>query len=159
MKRAILLLIPLLAGCGRGDGDETAGRDSREPVQTADLTGLYEAGGEGGQRARMCMISDPSGAASFAIVTETPDGGSCGGAGEAVRKGNMLRLTMAGDEQCVIDAQTGGTQVTLPRSLAEGCAYYCAPGASLAGAVFEKTGGTAKDAMRATDLAGDPLCG
>ena len=159
MRRANLLLIPLLAACGGGDGNETAGRDVREPVQTADLTGLYEGQGESGQRARMCMISDTSDTASFAIATERPADGSCGGAGEAVRQGNLLRLTMTGDEECVIEAAMEGTQVTLPPSLSEGCAYYCAPGATLAGETFEKTGGTADDAMRATDLAGDPLCG
>lgn len=168
MKAAILLLIPLLAGCGRGDGDEGAGRDSRveaarrgsaQPAQTADLTGLYEARGQGERRARMCMISDPSGPVSFGIVTEAPGGGSCGGAGEAVRQGKLLRLTMTGDEECVIETQIAGTQVTFPGTLAEGCAYYCGPGATLAGAAFEKTGGTAQDAMRAIDLAGDPLCG
>ncbi|MGI8704223.1 MAG: hypothetical protein ACR2JJ_00205 [Sphingomicrobium sp.] len=159
MKQAMLLLIPLLAGCARGDGDESAGRETRDPVQTADLTGLYEARGEGGQSARMCMISDSSGRASFAIVTETRDAGSCGGAGEAVREARLLRLSMAGDEECVIEARVEDRQVTFPPNLPEGCAYYCAPGATLAGADFEKTGGTAKDAMRATDLAGDPLCG
>lgn len=159
MKRAILLLILLLAGCGRRDAQEAAGRGSREPVQTAELTGLYEARGEGEQRARMCMMSEPSGAATFAIVTEAPDGGSCGGAGDAVREGNLLRLKMSGDEQCVIEAKIGGTRVTLPARLPEGCAYYCAPGVTLAGAVFEKTGGTAQEAMRALDLADDPLCG
>lgn len=159
MKWAILLLIPLLAGCGRSDGDETAGRESREPVQTAVLTGLYEAAGKGEQRAQMCMISDPTGVVSFGIATEEPDGDSCGAAGEAVRQADLLRLTMGGDEECVIEARIAGTQVTLPPSVPEGCAYYCGPGASLAGTVFEKTGGTAEDAMRALDLAGDPLCG
>ena len=159
MKRLILLLVPLLAACGTGDGNETAGRHSREPVQIADLTGLYEARGGGEQRSRMCMISAETGEASFAIVVEAPGGGSCGGAGEAVREGNLLRLTMGGDEQCVIGAQIAGTQVTFPSSLPEGCDYYCGPGATLAGAVLKKTGGTAEDAMRAKDLAGDPLCG
>lgn len=159
MKAPILLLIPLLAGCGRGDGDETAGRDSRDPVQTGDLIGLYEARAQGKQRGQMCMVPGPTGATSFAIVTETPDRGSCSGAGEAVRDASLVRLTMAGDEECVIEARIAGTQVTLPARLPNGCAYYCAPGATLAGAVFEKTGGTAEDAMRAVDLVGEPLCG
>ena len=159
MKAAVLLLIPLVAACGSGDRNETAARDSREPVQLADLTGLYEARGGGEQSARMCMVSAQSGETSFGIVTETPGGASCGGAGKAVREGDVLRLTMGGDEACVIEAQIAGTQVTLPSSLAEGCAYYCGPGATLAGTVFEKIGGTAEDAMRALDLAGDPLCG
>lgn len=159
MRPAILLLILLLSGCERSDGDRTAGQDSPARVQTAELTGLYEARGEGGHSARMCMISDPSGTASFAIVTERSDAGSCGGAGEAVREASLLRLTMAGDEECVIEARIDGAQVTLPPSLPERCGYYCGAGATLAGTMLEKTGGTEEDAMRATDLAGDPLCG
>lgn len=158
MRPAILLLVPLLATCGRGDGNETASPNSPEPIQIARLTGLYEARGGGEQRSRMCMVSVVAGGTSFGIVTEA-SGGSCGGAGEAVREGNVLRLTMGGDEKCVIEAQIAGREVTFPSSLAEGCAYYCGPGATLAGATFEKTGGTKEEAMRAMDLAGDPLCG
>ena len=135
-----------------------AGENPRKPVQTADLTGHYEARADGAQRARMCMISDPSGLASFGIITETRDGGGCGGAGKAVREANVLRLTMAGEGDCVIKGTIARTQVRFPQGLAKGCSYYCAPGASLAGAIFEKTGGTAADARRAVDLAGDPLC-
>jgi hypothetical protein len=158
MRHAILLLIPLLAACGGGGGGggETAERDFRATVQTADLTGLYEARGEE-QRSRICMISKPSGVAAFALVIERPNG-SCSGAGDAVRTNELLRLTMTGDEECVIQAQIEETRVTFPSTVPESCAYYCAPGATLAGERFEKTGGTAEDAMRATDLAGDPLC-
>ncbi len=156
MRQAILLLTPLLAACG-GGGGETGERDSRGAVQTAELTGLYEARGQGGQGDRMCMVSEPSAAAGFGIVIEGPNG-SCGGAGEAVLANDRLRLVMTGDEQCVIEARVEGTQVAFPSTVPEGCAYYCAPGATLSGARFEKTGGTAEDAMRALDLAGDPLC-
>ena len=159
MNRAILLLLPLLVGCGTGDGNQATMQDSAERVQTAELTGLYVARDGGEQRARMCMISDASGAASFAIVTEAPGSGSCGGAGEAAREANLLRLTMGGDEQCVIEAAIAGTQVTFPSNVAEGCAYYCGAGATLAGTALEKTGGTEDDALRAMDPAGDPLCG
>ena len=157
MEWRALLLIPLLAGCGRSAGDRPAEPEGGDPVQIADLTGLYEGRGAG-DRDRMCMVSDPSGTTSFAIVTDSP-AGSCAGAGEAVGDADVLRMTMGGDEACVIEARVDGVQVTLPPQLAPGCAYYCAPGATLAGAAFEKTGGTAADAMRATDPAGDPLCG
>lgn len=160
MKHAPLLLIPLLAGCGGSEGGgEAARRTSGPAVQTAELTGLYEARGEGGQHHRMCMISDESGAAAFGIVTEAPDGASCGGAGRAVRQGAVLRLTMTGDQECAIAARIDGTKVTFPATVGESCSYYCGPGATLAGISFEKTGGTAADAGRAMDLAGGPLCG
>lgn len=156
----MLFLIPLLVGCGKGDGaDPAGGAESPGPVQVADLTGLYEARGQDGKHARMCMVTGSSREASFGIVIETPNGGSCGGAGEAVRNGNVVRLTMAGDEACAIEARIEGRKVTLPSSLPESCGYYCGPGETLAGATFEKTGGTADDAKRALDLAGDPLCG
>jgi hypothetical protein len=156
MRQAILLLTLLATACG-GGGDETAGGDTRAAVQTTDLTGLYEGAGEGEQRHRMCMISDPSGGAEFGVVVETPTG-SCSGAGRAVRSENALRLTMAGGEVCGIEARLEGTRVTFPSTVFERCAYYCAPGATLSGAMFDKTGGTDQDAMRASDLAGDPLC-
>jgi hypothetical protein len=128
------------------------------PVQTADLKGHYEALGKGEQRARMCMVSHSPRVASVGIVTENSNG-PCAGAGEAVRKADRLSLTMAGDGECTIRAHIAGTKVTFPRVIPKGCAYYCAPGASLAGEAFEKIGGKAADAERALDLVGDPLCG
>lgn len=162
MRQAVLLVCALLTACGgggggAGPGNETASGRSSGTVQTDSLTGLYEARVGGMERGRMCMVAAASGAASFALVTETP-GGSCAGAGEAARSGETLRLTMAGDQACVIDARIAGTTVTFPAKVAPGCAYYCGAGASLAGGTFEKTGGSEEDAMRATDLAGDPLC-
>lgn len=176
---AILLVAPLLAACGAGGGvgGERAQSDSgqgdagrgdagqgdtgqggaRAAVQTTALTGLYEASGNAQPRSRLCIISQPSGAGTFGIVVQGANG-SCSGAGQAVRSNALLRLTMSGDEQCAIEARMEGPQVTFPSALAAGCAYYCAPGASLAGTRLEKTGGTRQDAMRATDLAGDPLC-
>ena len=158
MKRAALFLVTLVAACGQGGRDAATPRESGSDVQTAELTGLYETPGEGGQPAQMCMVSDSSGTTRFGIVTGASGGGSCGGAGTALRDGDRLTLTMTGDEQCVIEARLEGTSVTFPSTLGQGCAYYCGPGASLAGARFEKTGGSADDAMRALDLAGDPLC-
>ena len=158
MRTAILFLAPLVAACGGGGGNETAPRAPRAAVQTAELTGLYDGRGTGSDGSRICMVSEGSGLTHFGLVIETPDG-SCSGAGQAVRSGDRLRLTMAGDEQCVIEAQVRGTRVTFPSSVAPGCTYYCAPGSTLAGRLFEKTGGAAEDAMRATDLAGSPLCG
>ena len=172
MKRSSLLLIPLLAACGGGDAESTlkgesdGNRDSRESTATRDraepaeiigLTGLYEARAERG-RAQMCMISPSGGAASFGLVTERPGGAGCGGAGEAVREGSTLRLTMSGDESCVIQAQIAGREVRFPAKVGEGCDYYCGPGASLAGTILEKKGDSREDAMQARDLAGDPLC-
>ena len=162
MRHAILCLLPLIAACGSEGGEGEIGslqnRNGAEPVQTAELTGLYQGQVEGEQDDRMCMISDPSGITVFGIVTSNAEGAVCSGTGEASRDGDTLRLVMTGDEKCVIDASFAGTRVTLSQSVPDGCAYYCGEGATLAGETFDKTGGTADDAMRAADLAGDPLC-
>lgn len=160
--RKRLTLVPFLfvAACGTGGEGESEAPDAREAaVQTAELTGLYEGEGEGERRDRMCVIDRGTGIARFGIVTWAAGDANCSGAGEAVREGEALRLTMAGDEECMIEARIENGNVTLPAAIPEGCAYYCGPGATLAGKRFEKTGGTAEDAMRATDLVGDPLCG
>lgn len=151
----------IAAACGTGGaGNETEAPDARKAgVQTAELTGLYEGAGEGERRDRICVIDRGTGIARFGIVTWAEAGVNCSGEGEAVREGEALRLTMAGDEECTIEARIENGTVTLPPAIPEGCAYYCGPGATLAGKAFEKTGGTAEDAMRATDLVGDPLCG
>ncbi len=65
---------------------------------------------------------------------------------------------MAGDVDCAIDAEMEGTRVTFPATVPDGCSYYCSPAATLAGKAFEKTGDTAEDALRASDLVGNPLC-
>lgn len=160
MRPAILVPLLLLSSCDGGGGNETAGSNSRESaVQTDDLTGLYEGQGEGERRNRICMISRSSGTISFGIVTWKSVSGTCSGAGEVTRRGDVLRLAMSGGEKCVIEARMTGTQIAFASSLPETCAYYCSPGATIAGETFEKTGGTAEAAMRATDLVGDPLCG
>jgi hypothetical protein len=158
MKRALILPL-VLAGCGTGEPGNQVGAEGaqKQAVQTAELTGLYE-GGSGSRRDRMCIVDRATGDSRFGIVTWGEDDRNCSGIGQAVREGGTLRLTMAGDEQCAIEAAIAEGTVTLPDTIPAGCAYYCGPGASLAGVAFEKTGGTAEDAMRATDLVGDPLC-
>jgi len=160
MKKSLSLLILPLAACGTGDepGNNAAAGVPAKAVQTSSLTGLYE-GGEAPQRNQMCIVDRPSGGAGFGIVVWGPEQRSCSGSGVAVRHGNVLRLTMAGDEQCTIEARIEDRRVTLPQTVPEGCAYYCGSGARLAGATFDKTGGEVGDAMRAVDLVGDTLCG
>ena len=147
----------LLCACGTGGVTETADNAVQAAVQTANLTGLYESRSQ--PPSQMCIVDRGSGNARFGVVVQGAGEASCSGAGAAVRRGDMLRLTMAGDEECVLEARIAGAQVTFPASVPEGCAYYCGAGATLAGADLVKTGGDAQDAMRAQDLVGDPLCG
>ncbi|HET9638003.1 MAG TPA: hypothetical protein VFP12_02235 [Allosphingosinicella sp.] len=168
MKKTLLILI-LLAGCGRDDpaADNRAAPESGGPAAArptaaapaapeARLTGLYE-GGSGEQKNQMCIV-EKGGDAQFGLLVWGGNLHSCSGAGRAVRDGERLTLTMTGDESCTIAATLRGGEVTLPGTLPEGCAYYCGGRASLAGARFSRAGTGEAEAKKATDIAGDPLC-
>jgi hypothetical protein len=114
MRRAFPLLIGTLAACGSGERHQSGAGHSAKPVQTATLTGAYEERVNGEQRARMCMLARPSGTASFALVSQMADGRGCGGAGDAARSGNSLRVTMSGDSECVIEARMTGSKLVFP---------------------------------------------
>ncbi|MDP8993865.1 MAG: hypothetical protein M3N07_02610 [Pseudomonadota bacterium] len=169
MRLAAFLLSVALAGCGppasvnNADSPQqgTASGDAPpapvQAVQTADLTGLYESG-PAERRNQMCVIDRGTGNSRFGLVVWGTGDHSCSGAGVAVRQGDVLLLTMAGDEPCRIEARIENGRVTFPAGVPAGCSYYCGAGARLAGVTLEKTGGTAEDAMRALDLAGGRLC-
>jgi hypothetical protein len=158
MRKALILAL-CLAGCGRGtggNGQAGSAESSPRAVQTATLTGLYESN-EGPRRSQLCIV-ERGGESRFGLVTWRGEGPGCSGAGAAVRRGDTLRLTMAGEAACAIEAPIDGGRVAFPATAPPGCRYYCAPGAVLEGA-FDKVGGTSEDALRARDLVGDPLCG
>jgi hypothetical protein len=155
-----ILLFPalLLAGCGEEAGSNNgAAAGAGATVQTATLTGLYESG-PAERRNQMCVI-ESGGSARFGLVVWTGADQGCSGTGTAVRSGNVLRLTMAGSEDCSIEARVEGTRLIFPPTQPPGCPYYCSPGARFAGAILDKTGGGEADARRAQDLVGGRLCG
>lgn len=168
MKKPLIALA-LLAGCGpAAPGNDSAGGNAASPeaaarataeaaVATARLTGLYE-GGQPGRPNQLCIIERGAGDARFGIIVWGADTHSCSGAGEAVREGERLRLRMAGDEACQVEARISGGTVTLADTMPEGCGYYCGARARFEGAVLTRRGATAEDAMKAKDLVGDPLC-
>lgn len=157
--RQVLMALILVAGCGAGSdqGNEAQGPGRDGAVLIAGLTGLYE-GGAPIRPNQMCMIERDK-ETSFALVVWGANMHSCAGSGQAIREGNSLRLTMAGDETCAIEAKIDGARVILPDSLPEGCAYYCGAQAKLGGATFTKKSGSVEDALKARDLVGEPLCG
>jgi hypothetical protein len=164
MRYGLLLIAGLaLAGCSGGNGGNEANAiiaegegSAKGPVQTNSLVGLYE-GGSAQRRNQMCVV-DRAGERRFGLVVWGENDHSCSGAGTATQQGSSLRLAMTGDEECAIEARIEGTRVTLPAELPQGCAYYCGARARMAGVQFDKTGGTEQDALKATDLVGEPLC-
>ena len=159
MKRHFLALL-LLTGCGSQEegGNRAAARDDDAPIAaSAGLTGLYE-GGSAAQPDQLCMIDEGKAPVRFGLVVWGANNHSCLGAGEAVREGDRLRLTMAGDSTCRIDARIEGGRIVLPATVPEGCAYYCGARARFAARTLVRKGGDAAAARKATDLAGDPLC-
>lgn len=163
MKRLLIALL-LLGACGtseeqanRSGAEAEANEAVADAVRTASLTGLYE-GRVGDQTNQLCIIDRGSGDARFGLVVWGGNMHSCSGSGGAVRDDGVLRLTMAGDETCTIEAAIEGGVVTLPEAVPDGCSYYCGARARLNGATFRRSGTTAEDAMKAVDLVGEPLC-
>jgi hypothetical protein len=167
MAKKLPLILLALASCGRGDSPRnqttsaaseaeapapaaTAGRTAAAPR----LAGLYE-GGRGGQKDQLCIV-EKGARAQFGLVVWGPNLASCSGAGEAIREGDRLRLKMEGDETCTVEAAYKSGTVTLPATVPTGCAYYCGARATLARARFARSG---DDPAKATDVAGDSLCG
>jgi len=155
MTRMVAIVLLMLSGCDSAE-DPAEIESAKEAVQTATLTGLYE--GKGAPPSQLCILDRGMGNARFGLVVRDEQGRSCSGAGAAVREGGLLRLSMTGDEACEIEAAIVDGRVAFPAVLPPDCAYYCGPGAVMAGAGFNKVGGAAEDAMRARDLVGDPLC-
>jgi hypothetical protein len=162
MKR-LLIALALLGACGTSEETNQSGAEAKaddavaDAVQTAGLTGLYE-GKAGEQTNQLCIIDRGSGDARFGLVVWGGNMHSCSGTGSAVREDGVLRLSMAGDETCTIEAAIESGTITMPDAAPDGCAYYCGARARLAGATFQRTGSTAEDAMKAVDLVGEPLC-
>lgn len=166
MKRPLLPLLLVLAACqqqqpaGRsGGGNEAAEPTAQrraEPPRLGTLVGLYE--GQGTPRNQMCVVEGKGGEARFGLVVWGGNMHSCSGAGTLAKDGGKLRLAMAGDSACTIEATISGKSIRLPDKAPAGCAYYCGARASLGGAELTQTGTTENDAMKAKDLVGDPLC-
>ncbi|HLL58467.1 MAG TPA: hypothetical protein VK391_01075 [Allosphingosinicella sp.] len=169
MKK-ILILLGLLAACSsqeepRRDGNPMAPAAAQkqsapadEPSRIATLTGLYE-GGSAAQPNRMCIVEGKADERRFGLVVWGGNLHSCSGSGTVTRQGGKLRLAMAGDSACTIEATISGKTVKLPETVPSGCAYYCGARATLGGAELTQKGTTKAAALEAKDLVGESLCG
>lgn len=157
MKIAALLPLALLAACS--DAGEPAKQPAEAPKAVAGrgLTGLYEAAATGAAKSQMCVI-ERDGKAQFGFVVWGANAHSCSGTGTATQGEAGLKLAMAGDSECTIDAGFAAGVITFPAAIPDGCAYYCGARAKMNGATLIRVGNAEADALKATDLVGDPLC-
>jgi hypothetical protein len=170
MKKLLIALV-LLASCSssKEEGDHapkggdapSAAADAPDPASSqagaiAGLTGLYEGGGE--PRNQMCVVKGKGGEQRFGLIVWGGSQHSCMGSGTVTRTGDRLRLAMAGDSACTIEATISGRTIKLPASVPAGCAYYCGARATLGGASLTQRDAGEAAAMRAKDIVGESLC-
>lgn len=165
--RRLLILLLLVAGCRQVEHKEEGQAGNQVAAQAGggggargrigNLTGLYE-GGQINPRNQLCLVVNSPTDTRFGLVVWGAAQHSCSGSGTAERSGDRLRLTMAGDETCAIDARIEGNTIVLPDAVPDGCAYYCGARATMTGARFTQAGTGRDEAIKAKDLVGDPLC-
>lgn len=141
---------------GNSIGDETAPTQSRRGSRLATLTGVYESGRPPAV-SRLCIV--PQGRnARFGLVIREAGDQSCSGSGTVTRDGGGLRFAMTGDSPCAVHAKIAGRTLIFDTRVPAGCTYYCGAGARLGGARLMQRSTRRSEAMKATDLVGEPLC-
>lgn len=170
--RKVIIAFVLVGGCGgsgpanrqasapagSGAAAAPASSEPEAPEERASLVGLWE-GAPAAHRDQLCLVRK-AGKTQFGVVTWGPNLIGCSGAGEAERKGDSITLRMTGDSACTIEAGVAGDRIVFRQAAGAGCAnYYCGHGVRFEGARFTRQAGGAAAARKATDIAGDPLCG
>jgi hypothetical protein len=134
--RSILPLALLLAAC------------SEQPAELSLTTGTFA--GEG--RDRLCLAGEPGNYRGGLIAFGEGDA-NCTASGRIEVQGGKVALVPRGEGACRIPLTIEGNVVRIG-DLPAACAYYCGPGAAMAGTTFRRADMGAK----AVDLAGDALC-
>lgn len=157
MKIAAFLPVLLLAACSDAGDEAKQPAEAPKAVAGRGLTGLYEAQATGAAKSQMCVI-ERGGKAQFGFVIWGENAHSCSGTGTATQDAASLKLAMAGDSECTIDAGFADGVVTFPAAIPDGCAYYCGARARMNGTTLTRAGNLEADALKAQDLVGDSIC-
>lgn len=134
--RPILPLALLLAACSQ---------QAAEPSLT---TGTFT----GSKRDRLCISGD-AGNYRGGLIAFSEGDVNCSASGLIEERDGQFALVPRGEGGCRIPLLIEGNSVRIGEVPAS-CAYYCGPGAILAGKIYSK----ADRGAAAVDLAGDPLC-
>ena len=134
--RPILPLALLLAAC------------SQQSTEPSLATGTFA--GEG--RDRLCLAGEP-GNYRGGLIAFGQGEVNCSASGKIEVQGNQLALVPRGEGDCRIPLTLEGNNIRIGEVPAA-CAYYCGPGATMAGKSYNRSDMGAA----VTDLAGDPLC-
>lgn len=136
MRALLPLLILAATGC------------STEPADRGAPSGSFSGAG----RDRLCIAGEGESRRAGIIAYGTGET-NCAAAGALTGAREEYTLVPQGEGACRIGLSITGDTVKVT-SVPGACAYYCAPGAVLAGKEYRRD--TA--AKPVTDFAGDPLC-
>jgi hypothetical protein len=134
--RTIIPVALLLAACSPEEENPSIG------------TGTYA--GEG--RDRLCIAGE-AGNYRGGVIAFGPANTNCSASGRVMAEDGQFVLVPHGEGECQIPLEIVGNVVRIGQPPAA-CAYYCGPGAEMAGRSYSRVDMGAK----ATDLVGDPLC-
>jgi hypothetical protein len=134
--RTVIPMALLLAAC------------SQQPENPSIPTGTYAGQGHG----RLCIAGEP-GNYRGGLIAFGPGDINCSASGRVTAEGGQFVLIPRGEGECRIPLLITGNVVRIGQPPVA-CAYYCGPGAAMAGRTYNRADMGAK----AVDLAGDPLC-
>ena len=121
---------------------------SQEPTQPTVPTGIFAGDG----RDRLCIAGEAS-AYRAGLIAYGEGDNNCSASGRLEKAGDGWMLVPKGEGDCRIPLTIDGNVIRMGQAPAA-CAYYCGPGATLAGRSYNRT----NMGPKAVDLAGTPLC-
>jgi hypothetical protein len=151
----------LLAGCGSGGGEESAGARleaaaiERGVIPGPDSLRVVGAYGRGADRA--CVI-ERGGALKLGVDVAYGGNLGCTARGTAKQDGEDIEITLDGSEECRFTARFDGDELVFPGRLPDGCASFCDAPASLAGLTVDRLSDAAAEVRAMRGQQGSLLC-
>lgn len=152
-----VLLVGLLAGCGRGDAiagppDNPLEATARERGVVLDEravpTGVFERRHDLGRDA-LCVVPGAGGDYRFALTAAYGPGLICQGTGTLTDNQGVWTLRFAGKSGCIVTVREGSDELRLPGQLPTECAALCPNRASISGLRLPRASWDGQDAVRA----------